>query len=204
MVLLIDVGKLVGGEWSHIHIRLEHTGDSMIICFFIFVLLGELSIFCGRSSYNPRFLTFIRSWLTSSVPEFSWCYIFWTFIRILEGSKDGGSSWYVLDRQTSQKCENRFQRKLYKIELSNTQSNAFRYLTSTSNFPTCFRRKVLSIAFKIVNFAGSPFYQSKMLTRLPGYKLEVSTCMPKATSVHVGRNYGMTKKRTVEWYRGIK
>ena len=102
-----------------------------------------------------------------------------------------------MDRQTSQNFENRFQRKLYKIELSNTQSNAFRYLTSTSNFPTCFRRKVLSIAFKIVNFAGSPFYRSKMLTRLPGYKLEVSTCMPKEISVYVGRNYGMTKKEQV-------
>ena len=170
----------------------------MIICFCFFVLLGKLSIFCRMTSYSPRFLPFIRAWLTSSVPEFAWCYLFWTFIRILEGSKDGGSRWYVLDRQTSQKCENRFQRKLYKIELSNTQSNAFRYLTSTSNFPTCFRRKVQSITFKIVNFAGSPFYQSKMLTRLPGYKLEVSTCMPKATSVHVGRNYGMTKKRAGE------
>jgi len=50
------------------------------------------------------------------------------FSRILEGSSDEGSSWYVLDEQTSQKFEDRFQRKSYKIESCSRQSNAFRYL----------------------------------------------------------------------------
>ncbi|XP_048499166.1 peptide-N(4)-(N-acetyl-beta-glucosaminyl)asparagine amidase isoform X2 [Beta vulgaris subsp. vulgaris] len=46
---------------------------------------------------------------------------------IVEGSSDGGSSWYALDRQTSQKFDSRFQRKLYRIESCKTQSNAFRF-----------------------------------------------------------------------------
>uniref|UniRef100_A0A7C9ERG9 Transglutaminase-like domain-containing protein n=1 Tax=Opuntia streptacantha TaxID=393608 RepID=A0A7C9ERG9_OPUST len=46
---------------------------------------------------------------------------------ILEGSSDEGSSWYVLDEQTSQKFEDRFQRKSYKIESCSRQSNAFRF-----------------------------------------------------------------------------
>lgn len=46
---------------------------------------------------------------------------------ILEGSSDEGSSWYVLDQQTSQKFEDRFQRKSYKIKSCGRQSNAFRF-----------------------------------------------------------------------------
>lgn len=46
---------------------------------------------------------------------------------VLEGSSDGGSSWYIIDKQTSQKFENRFQRKLYKIDSYSRQSNALRF-----------------------------------------------------------------------------
>ncbi|KAJ8452478.1 hypothetical protein Cgig2_000067 [Carnegiea gigantea] len=46
---------------------------------------------------------------------------------ILEGSSDEGSSWYVLDKQTSQKFEDRFQRKSYKIKSCGRQLNAFRF-----------------------------------------------------------------------------
>ncbi|KAL9225488.1 hypothetical protein vseg_001405 [Gypsophila vaccaria] len=45
----------------------------------------------------------------------------------LEASTDGGSTWKILDRQTSQKFDSRFQRKLYKIESCSRQSNAFRF-----------------------------------------------------------------------------
>uniref|UniRef100_A0A803KPR6 Peptide-N(4)-(N-acetyl-beta-glucosaminyl)asparagine amidase n=1 Tax=Chenopodium quinoa TaxID=63459 RepID=A0A803KPR6_CHEQI len=46
---------------------------------------------------------------------------------IVEGSSDGGSNWYVLDRQTSQKFDSRFQRKLYRVGSRHTQSNAIRF-----------------------------------------------------------------------------
>ncbi|KAH9611432.1 hypothetical protein KSS87_000163 [Heliosperma pusillum] len=45
---------------------------------------------------------------------------------ILEASTDGGSTWNILDRQTSQKFDGRFERKLYKIKSCSPQSNAFR------------------------------------------------------------------------------
>ncbi|GMH10474.1 hypothetical protein Nepgr_012315 [Nepenthes gracilis] len=46
---------------------------------------------------------------------------------IVEGSDDGGSNWRVLDKQTSQKFQTRFERKTYKIESMGKQSNAFRF-----------------------------------------------------------------------------
>ncbi|CAN8255632.1 unnamed protein product [Cochlearia groenlandica] len=46
---------------------------------------------------------------------------------VLEGSSDGGSTWHVLDKQTSQVFENRFQRKSYKITTSTFQANLFRF-----------------------------------------------------------------------------
>ncbi|KAL5837802.1 hypothetical protein ACOSQ3_014971 [Xanthoceras sorbifolium] len=46
---------------------------------------------------------------------------------VVEGSNDGGSSWQVLDKQTSQMFENRFQRKTYKIKSTGFLSNAFRF-----------------------------------------------------------------------------
>ncbi|XP_077244385.1 peptide-N-glycanase 1 [Tasmannia lanceolata] len=45
---------------------------------------------------------------------------------IVEGSDDGGSSWNILDKQTSQMFEKRFQRKTFKIESVRRMSNAFR------------------------------------------------------------------------------
>ncbi|KAK9735305.1 hypothetical protein RND81_04G197400 [Saponaria officinalis] len=47
---------------------------------------------------------------------------------ILEASPDGGSTWNIIDRQTSQKFDSRFQRKLYNIKSCSTQSNAFSFL----------------------------------------------------------------------------
>ncbi|GAB2277578.1 Peptide-N(4)-(N-acetyl-beta-glucosaminyl) asparagine amidase, partial [Dionaea muscipula] len=44
---------------------------------------------------------------------------------VVEGSEDEGSSWYTLDKQTSQKFEGRFQRKTYEITSSGVKSNAF-------------------------------------------------------------------------------
>jgi peptide-N4-(N-acetyl-beta-glucosaminyl)asparagine amidase len=46
---------------------------------------------------------------------------------ILEGSNDGGSTWCVLDKQTSQVFEERFQRKSYKITTPGFQANLFRF-----------------------------------------------------------------------------
>ncbi|KNA14976.1 hypothetical protein SOVF_102390, partial [Spinacia oleracea] len=46
---------------------------------------------------------------------------------IVEGSSDGGMKWYVIDRQTCQKFDSRFQRKLYRIASCHTQSNALRF-----------------------------------------------------------------------------
>ncbi|KAL9447668.1 hypothetical protein AB3S75_015190 [Citrus x aurantiifolia] len=46
---------------------------------------------------------------------------------VLNGSNDGGSSWHVLDKQTSQMFENRFQRKTFKIKSTGFLSNAFRF-----------------------------------------------------------------------------
>ncbi|XP_059652725.1 peptide-N(4)-(N-acetyl-beta-glucosaminyl)asparagine amidase [Cornus florida] len=46
---------------------------------------------------------------------------------ILEGSDNGGSSWRVLDKQTSQMFDNRFQRKTFKISSQGFRSNAFRF-----------------------------------------------------------------------------
>ncbi|KAK9292289.1 hypothetical protein L1049_020253 [Liquidambar formosana] len=46
---------------------------------------------------------------------------------VVEGSDDGGSSWRVLDKQTSQMFENRFQRRTFKIQSVGHLSNAFRF-----------------------------------------------------------------------------
>ncbi|KAF8390849.1 hypothetical protein HHK36_023148 [Tetracentron sinense] len=46
---------------------------------------------------------------------------------VLEGSDDGGSIWHVLDKQTSQTFENRFQHKTYRIESPGHLFNAFRF-----------------------------------------------------------------------------
>ncbi|KAJ4719646.1 Peptide-N(4)-(N-acetyl-beta-glucosaminyl)asparagine amidase [Melia azedarach] len=46
---------------------------------------------------------------------------------VLEGSNDSGSSWHILDKQTSHKFENRFQRKTFMIKSPGFLSNAFRF-----------------------------------------------------------------------------
>ncbi|KAK3418422.1 hypothetical protein EUGRSUZ_H04378 [Eucalyptus grandis] len=46
---------------------------------------------------------------------------------VLEGSSDGGSSWHVLDEQTSQLFNNRFERRTFKIKTKVPPSNAFRF-----------------------------------------------------------------------------
>ncbi|XP_021750542.1 uncharacterized protein LOC110716236 isoform X1 [Chenopodium quinoa] len=55
---------------------------------------------------------------------------------IVEGSSDGGSNWYVLDRQTSQKFDSYFQRKLYRVGSRHTQSNAISTRQPHSNSRT--------------------------------------------------------------------
>ncbi|KAL5731278.1 peptide-N(4)-(N-acetyl-beta-glucosaminyl)asparagine amidase [Ranunculus cassubicifolius] len=45
---------------------------------------------------------------------------------VIEGSDNGGASWHILDKQTSQIFEKRFQRKTYKIRSSGQPSNIFR------------------------------------------------------------------------------
>ncbi|CAI9102617.1 OLC1v1000917C4 [Oldenlandia corymbosa var. corymbosa] len=46
---------------------------------------------------------------------------------VLEASQDGGSSWHILDKQTAQKFEERFQRKLFKINSPGISANTFRF-----------------------------------------------------------------------------
>ncbi|KAK6143225.1 hypothetical protein DH2020_023573 [Rehmannia glutinosa] len=46
---------------------------------------------------------------------------------ILEGSEDGGSSWHILDKQTSQKFHRRFQRKTFEVKSQSFLANAFRF-----------------------------------------------------------------------------
>ncbi|GKV27341.1 hypothetical protein SLEP1_g36525 [Rubroshorea leprosula] len=46
---------------------------------------------------------------------------------VVEGSDDGGSSWHVLDEQTSQLFDKRFQRRSYTIRSTGLQSNIFRF-----------------------------------------------------------------------------
>nr|AFK46024.1 unknown [Lotus japonicus] len=46
---------------------------------------------------------------------------------ILEGSNDKGISWQVLDKQTSQFFEDRFQRRTYTINSASFPSNVFRF-----------------------------------------------------------------------------
>ncbi|XP_068656339.1 peptide-N(4)-(N-acetyl-beta-glucosaminyl)asparagine amidase isoform X2 [Aristolochia californica] len=45
---------------------------------------------------------------------------------ILEGSEDGGHNWTLLDKQTAQLFERRFERKTYKVNVSR-RSNMFRF-----------------------------------------------------------------------------
>ncbi|KAL0387633.1 UNVERIFIED_CONTAM: Peptide-N(4)-(N-acetyl-beta-glucosaminyl)asparagine amidase [Sesamum radiatum] len=44
---------------------------------------------------------------------------------IIEGSEDGGSSWRILDKQTSQKFDKRFQRKTFAVKSQSFLANAF-------------------------------------------------------------------------------
>lgn len=46
--------------------------------------------------------------------------------RIVEGSSDGGTSWNILDKQTSQMFDKRFHRETFKIESGRQMYNAFR------------------------------------------------------------------------------
>ncbi|KAL0282862.1 UNVERIFIED_CONTAM: Peptide-N(4)-(N-acetyl-beta-glucosaminyl)asparagine amidase [Sesamum angustifolium] len=46
---------------------------------------------------------------------------------IIEGSEDGGSSWRILDKQTSQKFDKRFQRKTFAVKSQSFLANAFRF-----------------------------------------------------------------------------
>ncbi|KAB5529427.1 hypothetical protein DKX38_019508 [Salix brachista] len=46
---------------------------------------------------------------------------------VVEGSHDGGSSWHILDEQTSQIFKNRFQRKSFKIISDSVPCNTFRF-----------------------------------------------------------------------------
>jgi peptide-N4-(N-acetyl-beta-glucosaminyl)asparagine amidase len=46
---------------------------------------------------------------------------------VVEGSNDGGSTWHVLDKQTSQMFEDRFQRRTFKITSVGLQFNVFRF-----------------------------------------------------------------------------
>ncbi|XP_047943261.1 peptide-N(4)-(N-acetyl-beta-glucosaminyl)asparagine amidase [Salvia hispanica] len=46
---------------------------------------------------------------------------------ILEGSEDGGSTWLMLDKQTSEKFDKRFQRKTYEVGSRSFLANAFRF-----------------------------------------------------------------------------
>ncbi|KAL7605184.1 hypothetical protein Lser_V15G19351 [Lactuca serriola] len=45
---------------------------------------------------------------------------------VIEGSDDGGASWRILDEQTAQMFDNRFQRKAYKVKLQGFFANVFR------------------------------------------------------------------------------
>ncbi|KAF3454334.1 hypothetical protein FNV43_RR04781 [Rhamnella rubrinervis] len=63
---------------------------------------------------------------------------------IVEGSDDGGSSWHVLDEQTKQMFDERFQRKTFKVASPDFLSNAFRFrflavrdVHSTSRLQIC-------------------------------------------------------------------
>ncbi|XP_021750543.1 peptide-N(4)-(N-acetyl-beta-glucosaminyl)asparagine amidase-like isoform X2 [Chenopodium quinoa] len=65
---------------------------------------------------------------------------------IVEGSSDGGSNWYVLDRQTSQKFDSYFQRKLYRVGSRHTQSNAIRFtFLSVRDVKSTLRLQICSI-----------------------------------------------------------
>lgn len=46
---------------------------------------------------------------------------------VIEGSADGGTSWHILDEQTSQEFDKRYQRKTYEIRLPTFLANAFRF-----------------------------------------------------------------------------
>lgn len=46
--------------------------------------------------------------------------------RIVEGSEDGGSSWHLLDEQTNQIFDNRFQRRSFFVTKTGLLSNTFR------------------------------------------------------------------------------
>ncbi|CAN4108595.1 unnamed protein product [Withania somnifera] len=46
---------------------------------------------------------------------------------MLEGSENGGSSWHLLDKRTSQMFDNRFQRKTFTVSSPGYLANAFRF-----------------------------------------------------------------------------
>ncbi|CAK7340939.1 unnamed protein product [Dovyalis caffra] len=46
---------------------------------------------------------------------------------VVEGSHDGGSSWHLLDKQTSQMFENRFHRKSFMIDSNSVPCDTFRF-----------------------------------------------------------------------------
>ncbi|XP_021891283.1 peptide-N(4)-(N-acetyl-beta-glucosaminyl)asparagine amidase-like [Carica papaya] len=46
---------------------------------------------------------------------------------VVEGSKDGGSSWHILDQQINQLFKWRYEQKLYMIKSTAFPSNLFRF-----------------------------------------------------------------------------
>ena len=79
------------------------------------------------------YLFLVKSLLTSAifVSSVSLGLIFlsffaFLFFRVVEGSKDGGHGWHVLDEQSSERFETRFQRKTFKVNSAGFISTAFR------------------------------------------------------------------------------
>lgn len=87
----------------------------------------------------------------------------WSYInRVVEGSNDGGSSWHVLDQQTSQVFDKRFQRKTYKIRSTGFLSNIFRWTIVVHSLFICNLKVYLS--------------RNLHLTWYHGWQISVSGC----------------------------
>lgn len=102
----------------------------------VYNLLQFLTIYAYLDSLTVNYILVAQQFLSNtSASDFSYYSTYYETsafnnqfgtYRIVEGSSDGGTSWNILDKQTSQMFDKRFHRKTFKIESVGQMYNAFR------------------------------------------------------------------------------
>lgn len=115
-----------------ISLYIHHVRDLSVV----YNLLQFLTIYAYFDSLTINYILVAQQFLSNtSASDFSYYSTYYETsdfnnqfgtYRIVEGSSDGGTSWNILDKQTSQTFDKRFHRDTFKIESVRQMYNAFR------------------------------------------------------------------------------